>query len=366
MGAGADERHMRLALRLAARGRGRVEPNPMVGAVVVRGGTVIGKGWHRRFGGPHAEVNAVLDAGGRAAGATVYVTLEPCAHFGKTPPCAGFLVEHKVGRVVVACRDLFPETAGKGIARLRRAGVHVEVGLLGNEARSLNAPFFKLVSTGMPYVTAKWAMTLDGKIATKSGDSMWISSEEARKCAHKVRGRVDAVVVGIGTVLADDPELTCRLARGRTPKRVVLDTRARLPLGSKLVRSAGETPVVVAVSERAPAKRAEALMKHGCKVVTFPEKGGRVDVVRVLEWLGSMRVTNVLVEGGGEVLGSFFDAKVVDEVLAFIGPKVVGGRGKSPVLGGGVARLTDAAEFDLVESRRFGSTVLVHARAKSG
>jgi len=365
MGASADEKHMRLALRLAARGRGKVEPNPMVGAVVVRGGKVIGTGWHRRFGGPHAEVNAVRDAGGKVAGATVYVTLEPCAHFGKTPPCADFLTEHKVVRVVVACRDLSPETAGKGIARLRRAGVRVEVGLLGDEARSLNAPFFKLVSTGMPYVTAKWAMTLDGKIATKTGDSKWISSEEARKFVHKVRGRMDAVVVGIGTVLADDPELTCRLVRGRTPKRVVLDARARLPLASKLVRSAGEAPVMVAVSDRAPAKRAEALMRRGCKVVTFPTKNGRVDVVRVLEWLGSMRVTNVLVEGGGDVLGSFFDAKLVDEVLAFVGPKIVGGGGRSPVLGDGVAKLTNAAWLELVGSRRFGSTVLFHARVRS-
>ena len=362
MGASADESHMRLALRLAARGRGKVEPNPMVGAVVVRGGKVIGKGWHRRFGGPHAEVNAVRDAHGKTTGATVYVTLEPCAHFGKTPPCADFLIEHKVRRVVVACRDLFPETAGKGIARLRRAGIRVEVGLLGDEARSLNAPFFKLVSTGMPHITAKWAMTLDGKIATKTGDSKWISSEGARKFAHKVRGRVDAVVVGIGTVLADDPELTCRLVRGRTPRRVVLDTRARLPLTSKLVRSAREAPVIVAVSDKASAKRTEALMKRGCKVVTFPAKNGRVDVVRVLEWLGSMRVTNVLVEGGGEVLGSFFDAKLVDEVLVFVGPKIVGGGGKSPVLGSGVSKLADAAGLELVGSRRFGSTVLFHAR----
>ena len=357
-----DVEFMRAALRLAARGRGKVEPNPMVGAVIVRGRKIIGAGRHKRYGGPHAEVNAVRDAGGKVAGSTVYVTLEPCAHVGKTPPCTDLLIKHKVRRVVVACRDVFPRTAGAGIRKLRRAGIDVEVGLLRDEARELNAPYLKLIETGMPYVIAKWAMTLDGKIATRTGDSKWISSERARRFAHKVRGRVDAVLVGIGTVLADDPELTCRLTRGRNPRRVVLDTTARLPLTSRLVKTAGVAPLVVVVSEDAPCKRVRALMKRGCGVLQFPTKRGRIELTRVLHWLGSMRITNILVEGGGELLGSFFDAGQVDEVLAFVGPKVVGGAGRPPVLGKGAAKIADALQLGPFTTRRLGDTVLLRAR----
>ena len=362
MQADRDTTFMQAALRLAERGRGKVEPNPMVGCVIVRGGRVIGRGWHKRFGKPHAEVNAVADAGGRIKGATVYVTLEPCSHVGKTPPCADLLIKHKPKRVVVATRDPFPKVAGRGIRKLRGAGIEVEVGLLGDEARELNAPFFKLVQTGLPWVIAKWAMTFDGKIATKTGDSKWISSPEARTFAHRIRGRVDAVFVGIGTVLADDPELTCRLVRGRAPKRIVLDSMARLPLKSKLVRSARDVPVVVAVSTKAPARRTEALMKRGCNVVAFPSKRGRIDVTELLEWLGAMQATNVLVEGGGEILGSFVDAGQVDEVMAFVGPKIVGGTGKPPVLGGGVSKLRDALQLGELTTRKLGDTILLRGR----
>ena len=354
---------MRAALRLAERGRGKVEPNPMVGCVIVRRGEVIGRGWHKRFGGPHAEVNAVRDAGGKIRGSTVYVTLEPCSHTGKTPPCADLLIKHKPKRIVIATRDPFPKVAGRGIRKLRAAGIKVEAGLLGDEARELNAPYIKLVKTGRPWVIAKWAMTLDGRMATKTGDSKWISSPEARKLAHKIRGQVDAVVVGIGTALADDPELTCRLARGRDPMRVVLDSMARLPLKSKLVRSAREVPVVVAVSAKAPARRTEALMRRGCHVVTLPTKRGRADVTQLLDWAGSMQMTNVLVEGGGEVLGSFFDAGQVDEVMAFAGPQVVGGAGKPPVLGNGVAQLNDALELGELATKKLGDTILLRGRA---
>jgi len=359
-----DAEFMRAALRLAERGRGKVEPNPMAGCVIVRRGDVIGRGWHKRFGGPHAEVNAVNDAGGKIRGSTVYVTLEPCSHTGKTPPCAGLLIRHKPKSVVVATRDPFPKVAGRGIRKLRAAGIKVEVGLLGDEARELNAPFFKLVRSGRPWVIAKWAMTLDGRIATKTGDSKWISSPEARKCVHKVRGQADAVVVGIGTVLADDPELTCRLARGRNPMRVVLDSMARLPLRSKLVRSAREVPVIVAVSAKAPATRTEALLRRGCHVVTLPATRGRVDVIELLDWAGAMQATNVLVEGGGEVLGSFFDAGQVDEVMAFAGPRIVGGAGKPPVLGNGVSKLRDALQLGELATKKLGDTILLRGRVR--
>ncbi len=364
MGRKRDTEFMRLALGLAGRGRGLVEPNPMVGCVVVRGGAVVGRGWHKRFGGPHAEVNAVRDAGGDVRGATVYVTLEPCSHTGKTPPCADLLVEQRPRRVVVAMRDPFPTVAGRGLRKLRKAGVKVDVGVLASEARELNAPYLKLVRTGRPWVVAKWAMTLDGKIATKAGDSKWISSPEARKLTHKVRSQVDAIVVGIGTVLADDPELTCRLVRGRSPTRIVLDATARLPLRSKLVRSARAVPVIVAVSSKAPAKRTEALMKRGCSVVAFPAKRGRISVTKLLDWLGSVQTTNVLVEGGGDVLGSFFDAGQVDEVIAFVGPQIVGGDGRPPVVGKGSAKLSDALRLGKLETKELGDTTLVRGRLR--
>ncbi len=359
-----DVAFMREALRLAGRGRGKVEPNPMVGCVITRAGRVIGRGWHQKFGGPHAEVNAVNDAGGRVAGATVYVTLEPCSHVGKTPPCADLLIRHGVGRVVVACRDPFPKVAGRGIRKLRRAGIRVDVGLLGDAARELNAPYFKLIETGFPYVIAKWAMTIDGKIATRTGDSKWISSDAARRVVHRLRSQVDAVVIGIGTALADDPELTCRLVRGRNPRRIVLDTHARLPLRSRLVETAREVPVIVATSKAAPERRLNALMKRGCGVVLFPTVGGRVSARHVVRWLGAMRITNVLVEGGAAVLGSFFDAGLVDEVLVFVGPVVVGG-GKPPVLGVGAERIATAPRLGPVAIRRFGDSLLVRGRIRS-
>ena len=363
MAARRDEEYMERALRLAGRSRGAVEPNPMVGCVIVRRGQIIGEGWHRKFGGPHAEVYAVRAAGGKVRGATVYVTLEPCAHIGKTPPCVNLLIESRVGRVVAAMRDPFPQVRGRGIRKLRRAGIPVDVGLLGDAARELNAAYVKRVTTGMPYVIAKWAMTLDGRIATRTGDSKWITCEEARRFAHRVRGRVDAVIVGIGTVLADDPELTCRLARGRNPRRVVLDSIARLPLRGKLVRGARRVPTLVAVSAQAPAGRQEALMGRGCQVVQLPARRGRIDVTELLRFLGSMQMTNVLVEGGGEVLGSFFDAGQVDEVMAFVGPKLVGD-GVPAVLGKGVAKIGDARRLVSLTPRRLGDSILLRGRIR--
>ncbi|MFO7898694.1 MAG: bifunctional diaminohydroxyphosphoribosylaminopyrimidine deaminase/5-amino-6-(5-phosphoribosylamino)uracil reductase RibD [Planctomycetota bacterium] len=360
-----DEAFMRLALRLAARGRGKVEPNPMVGCVAVRDGEVVGKGYHRRYGGPHAEVNAVRDAGGDVAGATVYVTLEPCVHTGKTLPCVDLLIEQRPACVVVAMRDPFPEVAGRGVRALRRAGISVEVGLLDEDARELNAPYLKRVETGLPYVIAKWAMTLDGKIATSAGDSKWITSDEARRYAHRVRGRMDAVIVGIGTALADDPELTCRLARPRREaKRVVLDSRARLPAESKLARSARDVPVVVAATGGALAKRTERLMRLGCRVVELPQRQGRVDVTELLAYLGEMGMTNVLVEGGAETLGSFFGARQVDEVMAFVGPRVLGGPGLLPVAGEQVARIADAVAVADLATHRLGDSILLHGRVR--
>ena len=262
-----DAWHMARALELAARGEGSVEPNPMVGCVIVRDGETIGEGFHRRFGGPHAEVEALAVAGPRARGATAYVTLEPCCHHGKTPPCTGALIAAGISRVVVAQRDPFAKVAGQGIAELAAAGIAVDVGVGADEALRLNAPYLKLLQTARPWIIAKWAMTLDGKLATHAGDSRWISSEASRAIVHRLRGRVDAVMVGRGTAQADDPQLTARPPGPRQAARIVVDTTATHSLQSLLVKTAREVPVIVAGGAAAPQDRVEALQAAGCEVI---------------------------------------------------------------------------------------------------
>ncbi|MBI2808646.1 MAG: bifunctional diaminohydroxyphosphoribosylaminopyrimidine deaminase/5-amino-6-(5-phosphoribosylamino)uracil reductase RibD [Planctomycetes bacterium] len=329
---------MRRALALAERGRGHVEPNPLVGAVVVRDEIVVGEGWHAKFGEAHAEINALMQAGEAARGSTVYVTLEPCCHHGKTPPCTEALVRAGVARVVAALEDPFPKVAGQGAAQLRAAGIPIEFGVGAESARRQNAPYFKLLAAGRPYVHAKWAMSLDGKIATRSGDSRWISNEASRRRVHDLRGRMDAIVVGIGTALADDPLLTARPAGPRMPTRVVLDSTGRLPLASQLVRTAREIPTLIVTSHPAP-----KLIEAGCEVLTVPgERGGKPDVLQMLTDFGQRRWTNLLVEGGAGVLGAFFDARSVDEVHLFVAPKLIGGAGaKTPVAGLGIDVIAD-------------------------
>lgn len=340
---------MRRALDLAARGRGRVEPNPLVGAVVVAGEKVLGEGWHAQFGGPHAEVVALEAAGERAAGATLYVTLEPCCHHGKTPPCTDRVLASKVARVVVAMSDPFPEVAGRGIERLRAAGMHVDLGLLEAEARQLNAPYLKLLRAGRPYVHAKWAMSLDGKIATHTGDSKWITGEAARAHAHQFRGLVDAIIVGSGTVAIDDPLLTARPPGPRVATRVILDSAARIPLGCHVVRTAREVPTILATTSRATASAAaidrfEKLIGAGCQCLVLPEdQAGRVSITALLDDFGRRRWTNVLVEGGSSVLAAFLDAGEIDAVRAYVAPTLIGGRAaRSATLGVGIATMSEA------------------------
>jgi diaminohydroxyphosphoribosylaminopyrimidine deaminase/5-amino-6-(5-phosphoribosylamino)uracil reductase len=337
-----DESWMQRALELAERGRGYVEPNPLVGALVVRDGRLIGEGWHQRYGQAHAEVHALAAAGEAARGATLYVTLEPCCHHGKTPPCTDAVLRAGVRRVVAAMPDPFPAVKGKGVDLLRAAGVAVEVGVCEAEARRLNAPYLKLLATGRPYVHAKWAMTLDGKIATRSRDSRWISNEESRRRVHQLRGRMDAVLVGIGTALADDPQLTARPPGPRTAVRVVLDSKGRLPPDGRLASSTCQAPVLVATAAALPENIAE-LQEHGCEVLALPGADGRVDVGALLAEMGRRRYSNVLVEGGGGVLGSFRDAGAIDEVHVFIAPRLAGGaEAHSAMAGRGVAKIAEA------------------------
>lgn len=353
---------MRLAIGEAGKGRGAVEPNPMVGAVVVRDGQPVGIGHHERFGGPHAEVFALQRAGASARGATLYVTLEPCCHHGKTPPCTDAIVAAGIGRVVAAVEDPFPRVAGGGRAALEAAGVAIEVGCEAEAARELNAPYWKRLTTGRPHVTAKWAMTLDGKTAAASGDSRWISSEESRRRVHELRGRMDAIIVGIGTVEADDPQLTVRPPGPRRPVRIILDSAARIDPESLLVRTAAEVPVLVAITERATPERRRRLEAARCELASFPGNGP-VPLTLLLDELGRRGMTNVLVEGGGRVLGSFLDEGHVDAVEVYVAPILEGGdHARTAVRGTGHALMRDSPRLRDVSIDRIADDVLIRGR----
>jgi diaminohydroxyphosphoribosylaminopyrimidine deaminase/5-amino-6-(5-phosphoribosylamino)uracil reductase len=357
-----DHDYMNRALELAARGRGSVEPNPLVGAVVVFNGAVVGEGWHEKFGQAHAEVNALRQAGERARGATLYVTLEPCGHFGKTPPCTEAVVGAGVRRVVSAMLDPFPQVAGQGASRLREAGIVVEVGVGEAAARQLNAPYLKRLRTGRPWVHAKWAMTLDGKIATRTGQSKWVTGEAARRRVHELRGRMDAIVIGRGTLLADNPLLTARPPGPRTATRVVLSaTGEGIPASCRLLETAADAPVLV-VTQDSSVERFTLWRTRGAEVLGLPGgPAGGLDVKSVLTELGRRGMTNVLVEGGAGTLGGFLDAGEINEVHAFIAPKVFGGSAAlSPVGGLGIADLDKALRVSDWRVERLGDDLLIH------
>jgi diaminohydroxyphosphoribosylaminopyrimidine deaminase/5-amino-6-(5-phosphoribosylamino)uracil reductase len=358
----SDHDWMNRALALAERGRGHVEPNPLVGAVLVRDGSVMGEGYHGRFGGPHAEVAALVAAGERSRAGTLYVTLEPCCHVGKTPPCADALVRAGVRRVVAAMEDPFVQVAGQGARRLREAGIEVELGVGADLARHLNAPYLKLLGSGRPYVHAKWAMSLDGKIATRAGDSKWISNEASRKRTHELRGRMDAVVVGIGTALADDPLLTARPPGPRVATRVVLDAAARLPESSKLFQSARAAPLLVVVADGLAGAAIDRIRSAGAEVVPCFAVEGKLDLAALLDELGRRRMTNVLFEGGAQVLGSLADGRLIDAAHIFIAPYLIGGATATPALAGrGFERLVDVFRFDNVAVERLDGNLAIRA-----
>jgi diaminohydroxyphosphoribosylaminopyrimidine deaminase/5-amino-6-(5-phosphoribosylamino)uracil reductase len=351
-----DARWMRRALRLAERARGRTTPNPLVGAVLVKDGQVVGEGYHRRAGEAHAEVAALRAAGPEARGATLYVTLEPCSHHGRTPPCCDAVIAAGVARVVAASEDPDPRVNGRGLVALRAAGIDLQVGLLAAEARRQNEVFFKFVTRGLPFVTLKSAMTLDGKIATRTGDSRWVTGERARAYVHRLRAENDAIMAGIGTARADDPLLTARRPRARNPLRVIVDARAELSLASQIGRTLTEVPTVVATTGAAPAVRRAALREAGAQVLELPEQGGRVDLTALLQELARRPVTSLLLEGGAELAAAMLGAGLVDKVICFIAPKIVGGRGApGPVGGEGIARMADALPLHHVTLRRFGA-----------
>lgn len=366
----SDRRHLRRAIELAERGRGRVSPNPLVGAVIVRSGVVLGEGWHDRLGGLHAEAAAIADAEGREAdvrGATMYVTLEPCAHHGRQPPCADAIVAAGIGRVVIGCDDPTEKASGRGPGTLRDDGIEVTYidGAEATAARLLIQPFRKLARTGQPHVMLKSAVTLDGRTATATGDSKWISGELSRETVHRWRASVDAVAVGVGTAFSDDPLLTARgVGAERQPKRVVFDSGARLPLDGRLVRTATEAPVLVIAGPDAPPQRIDQLTNAGVEVIVCSGEGA-ARIGAALEELGRRDVSSLLVEGGPTLAGALLDADAIDELRLFIAPKLVGGADARPLLGGhGIEQLAGARQALAMEWEACGEDLLVRARLR--
>jgi diaminohydroxyphosphoribosylaminopyrimidine deaminase/5-amino-6-(5-phosphoribosylamino)uracil reductase len=365
----ADREHLERAIELAEFGLGRVHPNPMVGALLVRDGDVLGEGWHEEHGGAHAEVNAIANAtaaGAQLAGSTLYVSMEPCCHHGKTPPCTDAILEAGVKRVVVASDDPSSKAAGRGLGILRDEGIEVEVadGEVARRARLINQAFRKHARTGRPWVLFKSAMTLDGKVATRTGDSKWISDESSRARAHRWRASVDAVAVGIGTALADDPALTARVdGVHHQPRHVVFDATARLPLDSQLITSAPELPLTVVVSRAAGRSATEALELSGADVVVATGENEPARVRSALDQLGSAGVTSILLEGGPKLAGAFLDAGEIDEVRLFLAPILLGGRAaRDPLEGEGVERISEALRALTLDCERVAEDLLISAR----
>lgn len=351
---------MRRALALAR--RGFTPPNPQVGCVIVKGGVVVGKGFHQFAGAPHAEAMALNDAGEAARGATAYVTLEPCSHFGRTPPCSQALIHAGVARVVAAVWDPNPRVTGGGLQALKGAGIEVHAGLMEAEASYVNAPFFHYHRTGLPFVALKAAMSLDGKIATRTGDSRWITGERARAYGHRLRAQYGAVMCGIGTVVADDPLLTARFsAVPRQPTRVVLDTHLRIPLDSQLVRTAPQIPTIVVTDRNPPANRAKILHSYQVEILTVDtDTNGYIPLQNVLAELGRREIISVLVEGGGVTNAAFLAEKLAQRVYWFVAPKLVGGRDAiTPLEGTGAECMSDAVTLENVRVKRCGPDILV-------
>lgn len=362
-----DERYMRLALRLAAKGRGRTSPNPMVGAVVVAGGRIVGQGYHRQVGGPHAEVFALRQAGRRAAGATLYVTLEPCCHTNKrTPPCTPLIEQSGVRRVVIAQVDPNPLVSGRGIRRLRRAGLSVEAGCCVDEARRLNRVYSHWMETGRPFVILKAGMTLDGKIATPTGESRWITEDAARRDAHRLRSEVDAVIVGIGTVLKDDPTLTARLSERplrlapRQPIRIVVDSRLRIPRKARIVSRLQDAHTLVATTRTASARKTALLRREGIDVLILPGRDRGVSLEDLCRQLGRLGIRSLLVEGGSALNASFLRGRLIDRVILYVAPVLLGGDDAKGLIGGAAPRrLRESVSLDEVTIRRVGHDMVI-------
>lgn len=356
-----DEKYMAMALRLASRAMGRTSPNPMVGAVVVKEGKVISRGYHKKAGTPHAEAIALKKAGALARGATLYVTLEPCFHTGKrTPPCTPLVIQSGVKRIVIAMIDPNPMVSGRGVEALKASGMEVTTGVLEEEARRLNEAYIKYIRTGMPFVTLKIAQTLDGKIATAKGESKWITGDEARREAHKLRDSNDAVLVGINTVLKDDPSLTTRIHGGRDAIRVIVDSRLRIPLSAKVLTLNSLARTVIATLRSAPKRRIERLVQAGAEIIMVKSSRGMVDMKDLMKKLGRMGIMSVLIEGGSEINASALKAGIVDKVIMFIAPMLMSGRDSISSIGGASPlRLRDGFMLKDISVRFMGKDLML-------
>jgi diaminohydroxyphosphoribosylaminopyrimidine deaminase/5-amino-6-(5-phosphoribosylamino)uracil reductase len=357
-----DLQYMRRAMELAKKGEGFVNPNPLVGAVIVKNNKIIGEGYHEIFGGHHAEVNAFLSATEDVTGATMYVTLEPCSHYGKTPPCANKIIEKGIKKVVIAHKDPNPQVAGRGITLLKENGVDVVTGILEEESEKLNEVFFKYIIKNIPFCLLKTAMTLDGKIASWSGDSKWITSEVSRNFVHQLRNRYSAIMVGIGTVIQDNPSLTTRLEdnQGRDPVRIIVDTKARIPLEAKVLNLTSNARTIVATTELASNEKIRTLEDMGVEVIITPLKNNQVDLKFLMKKLGEEKIDSVLIEGGSEINYSALEGGIVDKVNVFIAPKIIGGReAKTPVGGIGLEFMKDAIMLKELKIHRFEEDIMI-------
>ena len=359
-----DEYYMKMALKLARRGAGWTSPNPMVGAVIVRDGKIIGKGYHRKFGEAHAEVNAINDVSRSVEGATFYVTLEPCSHHGKTPPCVDRIIEAKASKVVIGTVDPNPLVSGRGISILNDHGIETEAGVLGEQCEAMNEKFFKFMRTGMPFVTLKYAQTLDGRIASSTGHSQWISSEPSLRFAHRLRGLHDAVLVGIGTVAADDPDLRVRLARGRNPLRVVADSTLRIPSGARVLDNQDVAKTLIATGSLRGRGSLSMLEERAIETLIIDEKGkGVLDLKKLLAELGKRQISSVLVEGGAGIITSFVRESLFDRIIVITAPKILG-RGIEAVGDLGISRIDDSVQLKIEQVCRKGEDIVTYLKKK--
>lgn len=360
--AATDRKFMEYALTLASKARGRTSPNPMVGAVIVRDGKIVGEGYHQKAGDAHAEIHALNQARGLAEGATMYVTLEPCCHWGRTPPCTEAVIRAKLANVLIAMKDPNPQVAGNGIRQLEEAGISVQVGLCESESRQLNEVFIKYITTQRPFVILKSAISLDGKIATASGESQWITSEASRLKGHEIRAQVDAILVGIGTVLQDNPSLTTRLPdkKNEDPIRVIVDSHGRTPIGAKIFNPDSNARTLIAVTKDAPLKKINALKAAGADVLIVEAKKGRVCLETLMRELGRRKITSVLIEGGAEINAAALQARIVDKLMFFVAPKLIGGKdAPGPIGGAGIAHLAETFELRDVKTSHIGADFLI-------
>lgn len=358
---------MKIALEMAEKGIGRVNPNPLVGAVIVKDNRIIGKGYHKMYGGLHAEREALKSCSENPSGATMYVTLEPCCHYGKTPPCVDAIIENKISRVVVGARDPNPLVAGKGINKLRKKGLAVVEGVLEDECRELNTIFFHYIKTKTPYVALKYAMTIDGKIATRTGASRWISGEESRINVHRARNRYSAIMVGVNTVISDNPLLNCRLEQGNNPIKIICDTSLKTPLDSRIVKASVSDKTII-VTKSQDDKLIRLYENYGCEVLVqgFSDNEGfsandRIDLRNLMQELGRKGIDSILLEGGSALAWSALEAGIVNKVQAYISPKIFGGAAKTPVAGRGIDFPDDAIRLSKPKVRYFGEDILLES-----